>query len=99
MSSTSEAPGEDVASKKTTEECIVVFLDICSANIADHINDADIYDEAFAYFVDEVEIIIQVLEEDATPIEYFFSESEEEEKWNKLKIVLKEATRIYIQGH
>ena len=85
--------------KKTAEECIVVFLDIWSANIVDHIIDADIYDEAFAYFVDEVEIIIQVLEEDATPIEDFFSESEEEEKWNKLKIVLKEATRIYIQGH
>ena len=66
--------------KKTAEECIVVFLDIHRANIADHIIDADIYDEAFAYFVYEVEIIIQVLEEDATPIEDFFSESEEEEK-------------------
>ena len=76
-----------------------MFLNICSSDIADHIIDADIYDEAFAYFVDEVEIIIQVLEEDATPIEYFFSESGEEEKLNKLKIVLKEATRIYIQGH
>ena len=28
--------------KQTAEECIVVFLDIRSANIADHIIDADI---------------------------------------------------------
>ena len=44
--------------KQTSEECIVVFLGIFSANIADHIIDADIYDEAFVYFVDEVERII-----------------------------------------
>ena len=85
MSSTSEAPGEDPASKKTTEECIVVFLDICSANIADHIIDADIYNEAFAYFVDEVERIIQVLDDKATPIEEVFSESEEEEKMKEVE--------------
>ena len=30
-------------SKQTPEECIVVFIDICSANIADHIIDADTY--------------------------------------------------------
>ena len=58
--------------KQTVEDCIVVFLDICSAKIADHIIDADIYNEAFAYFVDEVERIIQVLENEATPIEEFF---------------------------
>ena len=57
-----------------------MFLNICSANIADHIIDADIYDDAFAYFVDEVERIIQVLDDEATPIKYFFSESDEEEK-------------------
>ena len=61
--------------KQTAEDCIVVFLDICSANIVDHIIDADIYDEAFAYFVDEVERIIQVLYDEATPIEEVFSES------------------------
>ena len=33
--------------KQMAEECIFVFLDICSANIADHIIDADIYDEVF----------------------------------------------------
>ena len=38
--------------KQTADEWIVVFLDICSANIADHIIDADIYHESFAYFVD-----------------------------------------------
>ena len=54
--------------KKTAEECIVVFLDICSANIADHIIDADIYHEAFAYVVDEVEIIMEVLDDEAAPI-------------------------------
>ena len=32
--------------KQTAEECIVVFLDICSANIADNFNDADIYPES-----------------------------------------------------
>ena len=56
-------------SKQTAEECIVVFLDICSANIADHIIDADIYYEAFAYFVDEMERITQVLDDEANPIE------------------------------
>ena len=35
--------------KQTSEDCIVVVLDIRSANIADHVIDADIYDEAFAY--------------------------------------------------
>ena len=34
--------------KKTAEECIVVLLNIHSANIADHIIDADINDELFA---------------------------------------------------
>ena len=71
--------------KKTAEGCIVLFLDIRSANISDHIIDADIYDEAFAYFVDEVERIIQVLENEATPIEEFFSESEEEEKMKEVE--------------
>ena len=40
--------------KKMAEECIVVFLDIHSANIVDHILDSYIYDEVFAYFVYEV---------------------------------------------
>ena len=55
--------------KQTAEECIVVFLYICSANIVDHIIDADIYHEAFTYFVDEVEIIVEVLDDKAAPIE------------------------------
>ena len=71
--------------KQTTEECIVVFLDICSANISYHIIDADIYDEAFAYFVDEVEIIIQVLDDQASPIKEVCAESEEEEKTEKVE--------------
>ena len=54
--------------KQTSEECIVVVLDIRSADIVDHIIDADIYDEAFAYFLDGVEIIIQVLDVEAAPI-------------------------------
>ena len=54
--------------KQTAEECIVVFLNIRSASIADHIIDTDIYDEAFAYFVDGVEIITQVLDDEAAPI-------------------------------
>ena len=40
--------------KKTAVEYIVVFPNICSVNIVDHIIDVDIYHEAFAYFVDEV---------------------------------------------
>ena len=66
--------------KQTAEECIVVFLDIHSANIADNIIDADIYNEDFAYFVDEAERIIQVLDGKAAPIEKVCSELEEEEK-------------------
>ena len=62
-----------------------MFLNIRSANIAHHIIDADIYDEAFAYFVDDVERIIQVLDDEATPIKYFFSESEEEEKMKEVE--------------
>ena len=64
--------------KKTSEECIVVFLNVHSDSIADHIIDADIYDEAFAYFVDEVEIIMQMLDNEADPIEEVFAELEEE---------------------
>ena len=44
--------------KQTAEECIFVFLNIYSANIADHIIDANIYYEASLYFVDEVERIM-----------------------------------------
>ena len=55
--------------KQTTEKCMVVFLEICSANIADHIIDADMYHEVFAYFVDKVEIIMEMLDDEATPIE------------------------------
>ena len=98
MSSTSEAPGAYTASKKTAEECIFVLPDIHSSNIADRIIDADIYDEALAYLVDTVERNIQVLDDEADPIEEICAESEEEEQWKKLKIFLKEATRIYIQG-
>ena len=76
-----------------------MFLDIHSANIADHIIVADIYHEAFAYFVDEVERIMEVLDDKAAPIEEVCVELEEEEKWKKLKIFWKEAIRICIQGH
>ena len=85
--------------KQTAEECIVVFPDIHSSNIADRIIDVDIYDETFAYLVDTVERIIQVLDYEAAPITEVCAESEKKKKWKKLKIVLKEATRIYIQGH
>ena len=54
--------------EQMAEECIVVFLNICSANMTDHIIDADIYHEAFKYFVDEVEIIVEVLDDKASPI-------------------------------
>ena len=54
-----------------------MFLNIRSANIADHIIDDNIYDE--------VEIIIQVLDDEATPIEEVFSESEEEEKMKEVE--------------
>ena len=64
--------------KQTAEECIVVFLDICSANIADHIIDTDRYHEVFTYFVDEVEIIMEVLDNEAAPIEEVCIELEEE---------------------
>ena len=71
--------------KKTAEDYIVVFVDIHSANIADHILDADIYHGAFAYLVDEVEIIMEVLDDEADPIEEVCVESEEEEKMEKVE--------------
>ena len=52
-----------------------MFLVICSADIADHIIDVDMYHEAFKYFVDEVERIVEVLDDKATPIKEVFSES------------------------
>ena len=55
--------------KQTAEECIVVFLNSCSANIAEYIIDADIYHEEFMYFVDEVEIVMGMLDNKASPIE------------------------------
>ena len=55
--------------KQTADECIVVFLNSCSANISYYIIDADIYHEAFVYFVDDVERIMEVLDNEATPIE------------------------------
>ena len=44
--------------KQAAEECIVVFPNIRSAIISYHIIDADIYDEVFVYFLDELEGII-----------------------------------------
>ena len=64
--------------KQTAEEYISMFLNIYSANIADHIIDADIYHEAFTYFVDEVEIIMEVLDNEDFPIKEVCVESEEE---------------------
>ena len=55
--------------------CIVVFLDIRSADIVNHVIDADIYHEAFTYFVDEVEIIMEVLDDKAAPIKEVCVES------------------------
>ena len=46
-----------------------MFLDIRSDNIVYHIIDADIYHETFAYFVDEVERIVEVLDDKYAPIE------------------------------
>ena len=66
--------------KQTDEECIFVLFDILSANIADHIIVSDIYHDAFDYFVDEVAIIMEVLDNKAAPIEEMCVESEEEEK-------------------
>ena len=62
--------------KHTAEYCIGVFLDIFSANIADHIIDMDIYHEGFVYFLDEVEIIVEVLDNKDAPIEEVCVESE-----------------------
>ena len=82
--------------RQTAEKCISVVLDIHSANIADHIIDADKYHKVFVYFVDEVEIIMEVSDNKTDPIEEVWVESEEEEKWKKLKIVRKKSTRICI---
>ena len=71
--------------KQTAEDFIFVFLHIHSASIADHIIDADIYDETFAYFVDEVERIIQVLDDESAPIEEVWTELEEEEKMEEVE--------------
>ena len=57
-----------------------MFLNICSDNIADHIIDVDIYYALFTYFVDEVERIMEVLDNEASPIEEVWVELEEEEK-------------------
>ena len=54
--------------KQISEECIVVFLDIRSADIADHTIDAYIYHEMFAYFVDKVKRIMELLDNEAAPI-------------------------------
>ena len=45
-----------------------MFLDIHSDNIADHIIDAYIYHESFTYFVDEVERIMDMLDDEDNPI-------------------------------
>ena len=58
--------------KQTAYECMAVFLDILSANIADHIIDTYKYHEAFAYFVDEVEIIMKMLDKKAVNLGVFF---------------------------
>ena len=71
--------------KKTVEECIIVSLNVRSDNITDHIIDADIYHEAFADFMDEVERMMEVLDNEATLIEKVCIESEEEEKKEKVE--------------
>ena len=85
--------------KQTAEKCIVVFLNIHSASIANHVIDGDIYHVAFASFVDEVEIIMEVLDDEAAPIKEFALDWRKNKKLKKLKIVRKELTRICIQGH
>ena len=45
-----------------------MFLNIHSANIADRIIDADIYHEAFTYFMDDAERIVEVLDNEASLI-------------------------------
>ena len=84
---------------QTAEECIGVLLDICSSNIVDHIIDEYLYYKASVYFVDEVEIIMKMLDNEAAPIEKVCVESVEEEKWKKLRIFWKEATSICIKAH
>ena len=71
--------------KQTAEKCIVAFLDVCRANIADHIIDADIYHEAFAYFVDEVEIIMEVLDNKDAPMKEVGVELEEKIKMEEVE--------------
>ena len=59
------------------EGFLVVFLDICSATITYHSISADIYHEAFTYFVNEMERIMDVLDDEDAPIEEVCVESEE----------------------
>ena len=66
--------------KQTAEECISMFLNIISAKIVDHIIDVGLYHEEFKYFVDEVEIIMEVLDNEASPIKEVCVGLEEEEK-------------------
>ena len=84
--------------KITAEECIVVFLNIHSANIADHILDTDIYHEAFTYFVDEVERITEVLENEAAQIKEVCVESEEEAKMEEVEDILEGSNKDIYTG-
>ena len=76
-----------------------MFLNIISANIADHIIYADIYHEAFAYFVDEVEIIMEMLDDEAAPIEEVCVESEEEEKMEEVEYSSEGINKDMYTGH
>ena len=55
-----------------------MFLNIFSSNIVDHIIYAYIYHEAFAYFVDEMKIIMDMLDDEADPIKDVCDELDEE---------------------
>ena len=78
MFSVSKALGADPVYETKgwgVHSCVPLYF---SANIADHIIDADIYHEASAYFVDEVERIMEVLDDEVAPIEEVWVELEEE---------------------
>ena len=69
ISSVYEAPGADLVSETNgwgVHSCVPRYSRFWY--IAYHIHDADIYHEVFAYFVDDVERIMKVLDNEAAPI-------------------------------
>ena len=75
-----------------------MLLDIHSANIAYHIIDDDIYHESFAYFVDEVERIMEILGAKDTPIKEVCVELEEGEKMEEVEDSLEGRNKALYTG-